>query len=309
MEFINKLERKFGKYAIPHLTRYIILTYVIGYIFYFLDAYAGTNILYWISLNPQLIMQGQVWRIFSWLVTPPTQLSIFSVIMLFCYYQLGSVLERAWGNFRYNVYIIIGLLTTFAGAFIINLTPLGNIYFVLNYPIVSTYYVALSIFLGFAITFPEQQMLFMFLIPIKIKWLAIVDVVYLAWQSISQLVKGNYITLLLIICSLAGTIIYFILTRDFRRQYRNRQRQKQFYQSMNRGYGPGRSGAGRGQGTGGGAAGRYASYGGAGGAIHKCTVCGQTEKDDPTLEFRFCSRCSGNHEYCNKHLFTHTHIK
>ena len=119
MKFMDRLERKIGKYAIPNLTRYIILSYVIGYILYFLDAYLDTNIINWISLNPQLIMRGQVWRIVSWLITPPAQLSVFSVIMLFCYYQLGTVLERTWGAFRYNMYIAIGLIMTIAGSFVL----------------------------------------------------------------------------------------------------------------------------------------------------------------------------------------------
>ena len=42
---------------------------------------------------------------------------------------------------------------------------------------------------------------------------------------------------------------------------------------------------------------------------HKCAVCGRTEKDDPNLEFRFCSKCNGNYEYCQDHLYTHIHKK
>ena len=41
---------------------------------------------------------------------------------------------------------------------------------------------------------------------------------------------------------------------------------------------------------------------------HKCAVCGRTEKDDPNLEFRYCSKCEGNLEYCMDHLYTHKHV-
>ena len=44
------------------------------------------------------------------------------------------------------------------------------------------------------------------------------------------------------------------------------------------------------------------------GARHKCAVCGRTELDDPNLTFRYCSKCSGNKEYCQDHLFTHKHM-
>ena len=46
---------------------------------------------------------------------------------------------------------------------------------------------------------------------------------------------------------------------------------------------------------------------GAGSARHKCAICGRTENDDPNLSFRYCSKCTGNKEYCQDHLFTHTH--
>ena len=43
-------------------------------------------------------------------------------------------------------------------------------------------------------------------------------------------------------------------------------------------------------------------------ARHKCAVCGRTELDAPDLEFRYCSKCAGDHEYCSEHLYTHTHV-
>lgn len=102
MNFLNKLERKFGRYAIPHLTTYIIITYVIGYLL----NYAFPSALGYMTLDPYMIIfHGQVWRLVSWLLIPPSSLDIFTVIMLFFYYSIGSSLERAWGDFRYNVYI------------------------------------------------------------------------------------------------------------------------------------------------------------------------------------------------------------
>ena len=44
-------------------------------------------------------------------------------------------------------------------------------------------------------------------------------------------------------------------------------------------------------------------------SVHKCKVCGITEKEDPKLDFRYCSWCEGDIEYCMNHLETHTHIK
>ena len=111
--FLNKLERKIGKYAISNLSLYIILAYVIGYIL------TLTGSVEFISLNPYKILHGQIWRIITWIIVPPSALNIFTIIMLFFYYSLGTSLERTWGTFRYNVYIFSGILFTVIGAFLL----------------------------------------------------------------------------------------------------------------------------------------------------------------------------------------------
>ena len=309
MNFLQKLERKFGKYAIRGLTKYIIMTYVIGYILVAVNNISGTGFMTWLTLNPGAIMQGQVWRLVSWVLMPPSSFGIFTIIMLICYYQLGTILERVWGDFMYNFYIFFGLIMTVIGAFVM--------YFVLAYgspemsammgselggqlgyqigsaigAMFNTYYVSLSIFLGFAMTFPDQQMLLFFFIPIKIKWLALVDVAYLSYNMIRAGMSGNWITIVQIICSLAAVILFFLMTRkySFRNAYsssQSRKRRNEFKKAM---------GAGQA---------RNAS-----GARHKCSICGRTEITNPELEFRYCSKCNGNYEYCQEHLFTHTHVK
>ena len=115
MKFFNKLERKFGKYAIPNLTRYIIITYGIGYLLWFIQQASSVNILGWLTLDPGLILQGQVWRIVSWVLMPPGAFDIFTLVMLLFYYNIGTVLERVWGDFRYNAYIFFGLIMTVVG--------------------------------------------------------------------------------------------------------------------------------------------------------------------------------------------------
>ncbi len=150
MNFLNKLERKFGRYAIPHLTTYIIITYVIGYLL----NYAFPSALGYMTLDPYMIIfHGQVWRLVSWLLIPPSSLDIFTVIMLFFYYSIGSSLERAWGDFRYNVYIFFGIIMTIIGAFLLFVFT-GFSYFGIYGLSFSTYYISLSIFLGFAMSFP-----------------------------------------------------------------------------------------------------------------------------------------------------------
>ena len=293
MNFLQKLERKFGKYAIRGLTKYIILTYVIGYILVAITNATGSDFITWLTLNPGAIMHGQVWRLFTWVLMPPSSFGIFTIVMLFCYYQLGTVLERVWGDFMYNVYIFFGLIMTVVGAFIMYYCSVEGMMLIsmtagLTF---NTYYVSLSIFLGFAMTFPDQQMLLFFFIPIKIKWLALFDVAYLSYQMVRAGLGGNWITIVQIICSLAATILFFLMTKkySFNNAYsraQNRKRQNEFKKAM--GAGQARSSSG---------------------ARHKCCICGRTELTNPELEFRYCSKCNGNYEYCQDHLFTHTHKK
>lgn len=300
MNFLRKMERKFGRFAISNLTRYIIFTYIAGYVLDMMGSIYGVNYLGMVSLNPYAILHGQVWRLVTWVLCPPAQISIFTVIMLLCYYQLGSLLERTWGTFLYNVYIFMGLFFTVVGAFLIMLLPTGRVLYMYAWqvgaPVYSTFYVSLSIFLGFALTYPEQTMLLYFVIPIKIKYLAVVDLAFLTYEIIRSFMgsaASGMVTLTMIASSLAGTLMYWLLTRKGRWTYSNttrrqhQKRQKQFTQAVGR------------------------TQVNAGGKIsrHKCAICGQTELTNPDLEFRFCSKCNGNYEYCQNHLFTHEHIK
>ena len=334
MDFLHKWDQKFGKYAIPHLTRYIIMTYIAGYILMLIGGingtYNGINSL--LILSWRGILHGQVWRVFSWLLIPPNTLTssaydLLTIIMLFVYYQLGTLLEKMWGDFLYNVYIFAGLVMTVIGALLLYLgtgVDFGAMF--------STYYVSLSIFLGFAMTFPEQRMLFMFFIPIKIKYLAIIDIGYLIYAIVQYARVGLLVpALVMIVCSLAGPILFFFGTRKngmiyFKNRVQNNLKQKMqggpYTGAAGRTGGntrntSGRSERGETQNRTGNPFGQAGSkidrttFAGPGGQmpVHRCAVCGRTELDNPDLEFRFCSKCSGNYEYCSDHLQNHIHVQ
>ncbi|MBR6451648.1 MAG: hypothetical protein IKS87_02995 [Lachnospiraceae bacterium] len=278
--FLDKMEKKIGRYAIRNLSLYLIAGYVIGYIL----GYTGS--LEFLNLNPYRILHGQVWRIFTWILMPPTSLNIFTIIMLFFYYSIGTSLERTWGTFRYNVYLFSGMLFTLIGAF-----ALYGVYILLGYPAepvgsfvsayISTYYINLSIFLAFAACYPNMQVLLYFIIPVKIKWLAWLDLAILALSFF----QGNVPIKVAIITSLLNFAIFFFTTRDFKRikpsevhrraAYKKQTKETQKMRAVSK---------------------------------HKCAICGRTEEDGDDLEFRFCSKCNGNYEYCQEHLFTHKHI-
>ena len=287
MNFLNKMERKLGRYAIRNLSLYIIGTYILGYLLQF----TAPNILSYLWLDPYRIFHGQVWRLVSWLLVPPVPLDkyfIFTIIMLYFYYSIGTTLERTWGTFRYNVYIFGGILATIIGAFLLyGISVLiggqaqGAMNSVWYSGSFSTYYISLSIFLGFAMTYPNMQVLLMFVIPIKIKWLAYLDLLYLASGIYKGIRAGNWGIIVVILSSLANVIIFFLATRNYRNVSPKEIHRKQVYRKQVRPT-PGIT-------------------------KHKCAICGRTEKDGDNLEFRFCSKCSGNYEYCQEHLFTHEH--
>lgn len=281
MNFINKMERRFGRYAIHNLTKYIIGIYVLGYIMEYMGSITRFSILSWLVLSPYHILHGQIWRLVSWiLIPPPSSNIIFVLIMLMFYYSIGTALERTWGAFRYNLYIFGGIICTVIGAFLLYALG-GTLISVYGSMSFSTYYINLSIFLAFAASYPDMQVLFMMIIPMKMKWLAYLDVAYLLYD----LIRGGWATRTVIIASLFNFILFFLATRNYTRispgqMHRRQEFRKAVHPKMAQGV-----------------------------TKHKCAICGRTEKDGDNLEFRFCSKCNGNYEYCQDHLFTHQHVK
>lgn len=293
MNLLNKLEKKFGKYAIKNLMYYVILLYALGFVILLVNPDIYSNLL---SLNAQAILSGQIWRIFTYIIYPPTGSLITILISLYFYYTVGTLLERQWGTFRFNLYFFTGVLLHAAAAIFI--------YLVWGMVLeMGTYYLNLSMFFAFAAMFPEMQVLFMWLIPIKMKWLAYIDGIYFAVTIVagflSEYLSGEMILRLygfgiiankayavMALVSLLNFLIYASTFRSVQRMSpREVYRRKAFEQKMAQAQAQKNM------------------------PRHRCAVCGRTEKDDPNLEFRYCSKCEGNYEYCQEHLFTHEHVK
>ena len=124
----DKLERKYGKFAIPHLMNYVIGGYILGYFLILGQKITGVSYLSYMTLDPYQIIHGspfpQIWRVITWVLIPPFGTSnmislFFGIIMMVLYWQLGNVLERTWGTFRFNIFILGGILFTVIGSFIV----------------------------------------------------------------------------------------------------------------------------------------------------------------------------------------------
>lgn len=300
---MSKFERKFGKYAIRNLSLILIICYGIGYL---LQILAPTMINY-LTLNPYFILKGQIWRLVTWVLIPPTESNIFfTLIMMFFYYSIGTTLERTWGTYRYNVYLFSGMLFTALGSFVCMglsywlykdvIQAIGAAsFFQMGSSFFSTYYVNMSIFLAYAATFPDAMVLLMFIIPIRVKWLGFVYGGMLVFDLIKGVVNASAAALGLgfmnlfyrigIIASLMNFVVFFFTTRKHilvsPKQFKRRQ---EFKSQMHYGQSHGIT-------------------------KHKCAICGRTDESNPELVFRFCSKCDGNYEYCEDHIFNHQHVK
>ncbi len=276
MNWLNKLERKFGKYAIRNLPLYIALCYGIGAI---LNLASGGELYYtYLSLNPYWILHGQPWRIVSFVIATPETNIIFLVFMLLFYYSLGESLVHVWGVFRFNMYVLVGILGTIAAAFLVYLVkPSPYIY-------MDTYYLNMSIFLAYAAIFPEMRVYLYAIIPVKVKWLALIYGALLVYEF----VIGDIGMKISIVVSLLNFVLFFLSSRDFAKISPKEVKRRRDFRKK---------------------AATPVQPNGAKPYRHRCCVCNRTELDDPQLEFRYCSKCNGSYEYCNDHLFTHTHIK
>ena len=284
---MSNFEKKFGKYAINNLSLTLIMCYAAGY----LIEMVLPGLFYFLTLNPYAIIHGQVWRLVTWILIPPDSSNLFFVLlMLYFYYSLGTSLERTWGTYRYNVYIFSGMLFTIIGSFLMmgycymvrpaDMVSYGpSVFFSAVSPLFSTYYVNMSIFLAFAATFPEVQVLLMFIIPIKVKVLGIIYGVML----IANFIQGSAYSRFAMAASLFNFVVFWITSKNhIHMSPKQVKRRQEFRREVKRNTGV---------------------------TKHKCAICGRTELDSPDLEFRFCSKCNGNYEYCQEHLFTHQHVK
>ncbi|MBP1924549.1 membrane associated rhomboid family serine protease [Sedimentibacter acidaminivorans] len=188
MKWLNKLERKLGRYAIPNLMYYIIgVTMAVYMVQYILNI----SLFYYLAFIPSFIMQGQIWRIITFIFIPPASSIITIAFVMYFYYMMGTTLEQEWGTFKFNIYYLFGMIGTIIAAF---LTGAGT-----------SVYLNLSLFLAFAYLFPDIEILLFFILPIKVKYLAYLDWAYF----IFSLLLGTMSTRVAAIASLINFFIFF----------------------------------------------------------------------------------------------------
>ena len=293
MGFFNKLERKFGRYAIPNLMKYVALFYVLGLL---IGSFFPETMVY-LGLDFRFVARGQIWRLITFMIPISFRKDIFLVILkVYVFYMIGSSLERAWGAFRLNFYFFSGILLNIISSLIvylisgIQLFDMFGMY--INEPMDLLYS---SIFLAFAFLFPDTQFYIYFLIPVKAKYWILFSLFLYGSTAFDMIRMGYPWGIIPIVVSILNFVLFFLLTRNHRRiSSGDFERRARYRRQINEGR----------------KSGNVVQFNGRNVITrHKCAVCGRTELDDDQLEFRFCSKCDGNYEYCMDHLFTHEHVK
>ena len=292
MNFIDRLEKRYPNFGVSNLMIYVIAISGLGMLISMVNPYIYYQ---YLSLDfYQIFHHGQVWRLITFLLCPSAGGSgssglFWFVIMAWVYYSIGSNLERIWGRFRFTLFYLSGivmiLVVTLAAYLIMGIVyPAQEVGIWLGMQ-VTLEYVTESLFLAFALVFPDVQFSLFFIIPVKAKWLSIFYFALDAYQIIQGIMMKSYYPVALIVVSLINIFIFFFFAKGrpgMAAHARQTKRKAEFKQKMHesREKGP----------------------------IHRCAICGRTELDAPELDFRYCSKCDGRYEYCSEHLFTHEHV-
>lgn len=261
--WIDKLEKRFGKFCIKNLMYYITILTAFVYVLSIID---GSRIITKLYLIPQLVTQGEIWRLISFIIVPPSTGFIWMVFAIYLYYVIGSGLERAWGSFKFNVYYFLGMLVTIIVSFLTKM-PAG------------AWYLNSSLFLAFAMVYPDVEFLLFFILPVKVKYLGYLNGILIAWEFVTASSMGER---LLVIAPVISFLIFFgpYIFSKGKRNVKSKSRKR-----------------------------RHASHLKVVRPRHICSVCGITDEDDSKMEFRYCSKCKDHRCYCINHIRNHEHIE
>ncbi|OGO81171.1 MAG: hypothetical protein A2Y21_04265 [Clostridiales bacterium GWC2_40_7] len=261
MNWLDKLEKRYRRFGIRGLMKYIIGLNAI--VFFMIRVEPSFE--YTLALIPDYVMRGEVWRLVTYLFIPPATSVFFIIFVLYFYYMIGTSLEQEWGTFKFNVYYLIGMIGTTAAVFITG-------------GIATAVYLNLSLFLAFAYIFPNFQILLFFFFPIKVKYLGYLNAAFIIYSILTEKLPGKVAA----IVSILNFLLFFgkDLFINLKRGRKNFKRRKGYVVQFPKDR-----------------------------TVHKCQICGRSERDDKDLEFRYCVDCEGDHEYCMDHLHSHGHVR
>jgi hypothetical protein len=259
MRWLDKLEKRFRPFAVSGVTVYLIVGQTIVWAASLGNEKVRENVL----LIPARVFDGEIWRLVTFIFDPPLTNPIFALFAWYLFYLMGDALETQWGVARYNLFLLIAYLATLAAAF-------------LGHPeaAMTNAYIGGSVFLAFAHLFPDFQIYLFFILPVRIKWLALITWIVYAFRF----TMGTWTERWLVLAATGNFLLFFgrdiYLTMRSRRRRMEREVLDAVAQHR---------------------------------TVHQCVVCGVTEQDDPAMEFRYCSKCDDSPCYCGDHIRDHQH--
>jgi len=255
---LDKLEKRFGGYTIRNVTLHLI----VGQSFIYVLFLSGQFPMDSVALIPERVLAGEVWRVLTFMLVPPLTNPIFALFAWYLFYLMGSSLEGYWGAFRYNVYLLIGYLAAVAVSFLTPSVPSGNVY------------IMSSVFLAFAFLNPNFVIFLFFILPVRVKWLAL-----LTWLGYGVMfLFGGWTERALVFAATCNFMLFFggSIAAKVKLGRRRMAFQAKEFARRNE-------------------------------PFHRCTICGITEKTHPDMDFRYCVECKPERCYCQEHVFDHEH--
>ena len=278
-------------FGIPNLMLILVVGNALVYV---MDALSRGTFSPILSFVPGAILQGQLWRLVSFVFVPNSSSGLlFTALMLYFYYWCGSQLEQLWGTARFNVFYLGGVLLSALTGMAIGMAYGGA---ACTFVTADMQYVNLSLFLSIATLYPDMQMIIFagFIpLPVRAKWVAWFDLAVFAWGVVRCVISGQFLMALVPVVALLNYFIFFgdtLLGGAQRTTQRFQQRRSPNTISFKKGVREVKR--------------RQQSQG----YLHKCCVCGKTDAEYPDMEFRYCSRCSGYRCYCMDHINNPVHI-
>ena len=254
MSLINKIERRAPWIGFPHL----VLALVVGQTFFYLTGMLGLVDTSRLGLAMDLVHSGEWWRVVTFVFDPPVTYWPLVAFGLYCFYMIGGAVEQEWGRVKLNLYLITGYVLTVTAAAIVPGSWVDN------------YFAGGALFLAFAYLNPNYVFYVFMILPVQVKYLALIAWVYFGYLFFTQ----GLPTKLMVLAATGNFLIFFAPTlwRDMRAGRRHMQHQTKRRAEQ-----------------------REAS---SAGPRHQCSVCAKNSETHPEEDFRYSAddRC-----YCAEH--------
>jgi len=286
MGLIYRFCNRFPRFGIPHLMRVLVfgmgLVYVLGWV----DREGGVTS--WLFFSSHEILNGQVWRLFSFIFVPTQHNPVWFAVSLFIYYSLGTSLERAWGTAKFNIYVLFNILILAGAGMVIHFA--APAFSFATFLFVNGYFVMTFLIFAFITLSSDSTFHLSFILPIRASWLGLLmgaALIYDLFYSMRFFFPLNFLPFVLLVpyllfCGgiLLGRAPSMQHVQNSKGAFRFKRAVKKIEEDQ-----------------------RKRSY------TRKCEVCGKTDATDPDMEFRYCSRCEGYHCFCMDHINNHEHFR